>query len=330
MSGRGTNNVSDAVVTLAIGGATARRAPDDGPPSAKPYLRIQTVAAAGVNVQRFTEKGGAEGELLKCIREADVDGDGWLSVEELLAAFQSAVKDKRAAILWRRLLLLVTVVSILLTGAVVGLTAVVIVQTKDTEVSGGNALVSRDSGQPVQVANADFYVAPSGLLISRNVQGRSGSAVLVKASQRTPFDVDMPLDQLAQMTQFVASGGGVTVIGQAEIVLHVHAAVRLNSPALLPAASAPHHSSPAANATANASSNASSNDSAPAPPAPPTSILLHTALGLLELKGSCEAMGEDFVDALEALGVRTGLPPPDPATGRRLLQWGFTCYVCFL
>ncbi|KAG2495753.1 hypothetical protein HYH03_006002 [Edaphochlamys debaryana] len=260
MSAGGTNNASDAVVTLAIGGATARRAPDDGPPSAKPYLRIQTVAAAGVNVQRFTEKGGA---------------------------------------------------------------AVVIVQTKDTEVSGGNALVSRDSGQPVQVANADFYVASSGLLLSRSVQGRSGSAVLVKASQRTPFDVDMPLDQLAQMTQFVAS----TVIGQAEIVLHVHAAVRLNSPALLPAASAPHHSSPAANATANASSNASS---PAAPTAPPTSILLHTALGLLELKGSCEAMGEDLVAALEALGVRTGLPPPDPATGRRLLQWGFFCYACYL
>lgn len=101
------------------------------------------------------------------LKALDVDGDGVITRDELLAyVFQSQLKAREEKQL-KRYLVIMLVLLIAFSFAVMGLTYVVVDMSKDMTTKNGDTMVDRDSGKTLQCANSDFLVS-NGALVARH------------------------------------------------------------------------------------------------------------------------------------------------------------------
>jgi hypothetical protein len=79
------------------------------------------------------------------------DGNGEISLDEVCSAIDGMVEQEKQTRLMRKLAIMFGILSLLTTAAVVGLTAGVIILSKDVD-DDGNTLVSSSSGQAMATA----------------------------------------------------------------------------------------------------------------------------------------------------------------------------------
>jgi hypothetical protein len=75
-----------------------------------------------LSVKRLLAARGVSSELAKRIQEADADGNGEISIEELVVVLQSEQKAKQDVRLFRNIIILLAVSLIILIAATAGVT----------------------------------------------------------------------------------------------------------------------------------------------------------------------------------------------------------------
>ena len=75
-----------------------------------------------LSVKQLLSARGVSAELAKRIQEADVDGNGEISIEELVVVLQSEQKAKQDVKLFRNIVILLVVCLIILIAATAGVT----------------------------------------------------------------------------------------------------------------------------------------------------------------------------------------------------------------
>ena len=121
--------------------------------------------SGGIAIRTLLTSKSLTPEVRARIAAADVDGDGSLSVEELVMVMQSEVALASERRVLRRVAVVLAVGLVLAIAAVAGLTYGVVAASKDTASSGG-ALVDKASGAPLATGAARGVQELSGLWLA--------------------------------------------------------------------------------------------------------------------------------------------------------------------
>ena len=99
------------------------------------------------------------GTLRNMIKDADKDGDGKISMTELIDVMENALKTEESKRQYRRGIVALVLVVLILIGSMGAMSAAVAIATKDTYVAGENAtiLTNRDRGV-MQTGRAEYLV----------------------------------------------------------------------------------------------------------------------------------------------------------------------------
>ncbi|KAG2493105.1 hypothetical protein HYH03_008768 [Edaphochlamys debaryana] len=133
------------------------------------------------------------------LRKFDDNGDGRIDATEIQAVVSTLVAEKFKSKAFKIGLIILGVFTVILLGAMFGLTWAVVAALKDTEVQ-NNILVTNDGGnQPVQVANMDMTVKDGKLV------ARASNEVLTTGLVTTSSGISVitPFNKLLQTTALV-------------------------------------------------------------------------------------------------------------------------------
>mmetsp|Transcript_15414 Transcript_15414/g.33650 ORF Transcript_15414/g.33650 Transcript_15414/m.33650 type:complete len:221 (+) Transcript_15414:94-756(+) len=151
----------DVVVSLEGGGEAVRADWDSVKASSpsKKSMRLSTVPDAVINLQDLPK------EVADSLRAYDVDGDGHISLSEIVqGALQHQLSDEKV-VFYRRMIIAIVCMWLLTMGAVFGVTYAAVALSKDTSVDEGHGeakMTTADSNYVIQTANSDFYIASDG------------------------------------------------------------------------------------------------------------------------------------------------------------------------
>ncbi|KAJ1438556.1 hypothetical protein B484DRAFT_392228, partial [Ochromonadaceae sp. CCMP2298] len=165
----------DVVVSLEGGGEAVRADWDSVKASSpsKKSMRLSTVPDAVINLQDLPK------EVADSLRAYDVDGDGHISLSEIVqGALQHQLSDEKV-VFYRRMIIAIVCMWLLTMGAVFGVTYAAVALSKDTSVdeSGGEAkMTTADQNYVIQTANSDFYIASDGSARIRTVTSETYQA----------------------------------------------------------------------------------------------------------------------------------------------------------
>ncbi|KAG2493095.1 hypothetical protein HYH03_008758 [Edaphochlamys debaryana] len=153
----------------------------------------------------------------KILQQFDDNGDGRIDATEIQAVVSTLVAEKFKSKAFKIGLIILGVFTVVLLGAMFGLTWAVVAALKDTEVQ-NNILVTNDGGQPVQVANMDMTVK-NGRLVDRNSSNVLSTGTV---SSRGVFSTAMSMQKLLKISTlaFTLPDGAeysVNVLGVAKI-----------------------------------------------------------------------------------------------------------------
>ena len=177
----------------------------------------------GLNVADLLEAPGLTSTLRERLQAADANGDGIISASEMMDVMQREITATRDRKMMVRVLAALSVASVLIIAAVVGLTYAVVQMSKDTSVE-NNVLVSKDGLQPLSTATlrqtlplAELYKAESpsqvDWLTHVTVPFGEGEAVLkIQNAYLVPGE-RVRFDTAAKGVSVEVTAGGVTVTG---------------------------------------------------------------------------------------------------------------------
>ncbi|KAJ1435037.1 hypothetical protein B484DRAFT_393781 [Ochromonadaceae sp. CCMP2298] len=155
----------DVVVSLdgeceAVGveeGTVKASTPSKSSPMVRP--KLSSMPSTLINLKDLPK------DIANSLRAYDVDGDGLISLTEVVqGALQHQLSDEKV-LFYRRMIIAIVCMWLLTMGAVFGVTYAAVVLSKDTSVdtSGGEAkMTTADSAYVIQTANSDFYIASDG------------------------------------------------------------------------------------------------------------------------------------------------------------------------
>ncbi|KAG2423963.1 hypothetical protein HXX76_014902 [Chlamydomonas incerta] len=143
------------------------------------------------------------------LRKFDDNGDGRIDASEIQAVVSTLVAEKFKSKAFKVGLIILGTFTILLLGAMFGLTWAVVVALKDTQVNNSGVMTTNDgSSTPVLTANLDMTVSADGKLVSRTSNSTIATTPTVTRSaisSEAPFDLLLKLSNLV----FVSPGGGL-------------------------------------------------------------------------------------------------------------------------
>ena len=113
---------------------------------------IEPKEAMGVDVRSILKSQSLSPSLRAQIERTDVDGDGMISVDELLGILETERTLRRERTLLIRIMIALGVACVLIIAAVVGLTYAVVHLSKDTDVQ-NNVLVSKGTSDAISTAS---------------------------------------------------------------------------------------------------------------------------------------------------------------------------------
>ena len=123
--------------------------------------------AIGVDVKSLLKSQSLSQSLREHIEKTDLDGDGIISVDEMLKVLEKERMLRRERTLLIRIVIALAVACVLIIAAVAGLTYAVVHLSKDTNVQ-NNVLVSKDTSDAISTATMqathplkDWYKAQS-------------------------------------------------------------------------------------------------------------------------------------------------------------------------
>ncbi|KAG2423971.1 hypothetical protein HXX76_014910 [Chlamydomonas incerta] len=143
------------------------------------------------------------------LRKFDDNGDGRIDASEIQAVVSTLVAEKFKSKAFKVGLIILGVFTIILLGAMFGLTWAVVAALKDTQVNNSGVMTTNDgSSTPVLTANLDMTVSADGKLVSRTSNSTIATTPTVTRSaisSEAPFDLLLKLSNLV----FVSPGGGL-------------------------------------------------------------------------------------------------------------------------
>ena len=180
-------------------------------------------APEGLDVTALLAAPGLSSTLGDRLQAADANGDGVISVSEMIDVFQSEADAIRDNKMMKRALIALGIACLLIIAAVVGLTYAVVEMSKDTSVQ-NNVLVSKDGLQPLSTATlqktvllANLYKADSPFeldwLTHLTVPFGEGEAVLKIQNMYLVPGQSVRFDTAADGVSVEVTADGVTVSG---------------------------------------------------------------------------------------------------------------------
>ena len=184
---------------------------------------------AGIPVKQLLAASGVTPSFSKRIQEADTDGNAVLSVGEVYEMFRKEHQLESENRLFRRIIVALAVVLVLLVASLTGMTYGIVYLAKDTKVSASNALVSTSTGQTLRTAPgalslgdllynttvASTYANASVDIVNRILQTAGTSAVAVYVGDISSAAVingcKLLLDGSRSFTTFKGTGSNTTV-----------------------------------------------------------------------------------------------------------------------
>ncbi|KAG2448470.1 hypothetical protein HYH02_006362 [Chlamydomonas schloesseri] len=154
------------------------------------------------------------------LKKFDDNGDGRIDANEIQAVVSTLVAEKFKSKAFKIGLIILGVFTIILLGAMFGLTWAVVAALKDTQVNDSGVMTTNDGAStPVLTANLDMTVSADGKLVSRasnSTIATTPAVVTSLVSSEAPFSLLMKLQSLV----FVGPDGSqysVEVMGVARI-----------------------------------------------------------------------------------------------------------------
>ncbi|KAG2423999.1 hypothetical protein HXX76_014825 [Chlamydomonas incerta] len=143
------------------------------------------------------------------LRKFDGNGDGRIDASEIQAVVSTLVAEKFKSKAFKIGLIVLGVFTIILLGAMFGLTWAVVAALKDTQVDNSGVMTTNDgSSTPVLTANLDMTVTPDGKLVSRT---SNSTIATTPAITRSAISSEIPFDLLMKIRNlvFVSPSGGL-------------------------------------------------------------------------------------------------------------------------
>ncbi|PNW88746.1 hypothetical protein CHLRE_01g042650v5 [Chlamydomonas reinhardtii] len=143
------------------------------------------------------------------LKKFDDNGDGRIDASEIQAVVSTLVAEKFKSKAFKIGLIVLGIFTIILLGAMFGLTWAVVAALKDTQVDNSGVMTTNDGAStPVLTANLDMTVSSDGKLVSRTSNSTIATTPAVTRSaisSETSFDLLLKLRNLV----FVSPGGGL-------------------------------------------------------------------------------------------------------------------------
>ncbi|KAG2424508.1 hypothetical protein HXX76_014389 [Chlamydomonas incerta] len=143
------------------------------------------------------------------LRKFDDNGDGRIDANEIQAVVSTLVAEKFKSKAFKIGLIVLGVFTIILLGAMFGLTWAVVAALKDTEVNDSGVMTTSDGAStPVLTANLDMTVSSDGKLVSRT---SNSTIATTPAVTRSAISSEVSFDLLLKLRNlvFVSPGGGL-------------------------------------------------------------------------------------------------------------------------
>lgn len=134
--------------------------------SARRHVRVQLNMSPKEMFTACDEDGSGKIGLAEFEKLHSIIAENCSKMEARKEAFkQDAAHEHRFSSLYKKLLIALAVILVVMLGGNAGLTAAVVYATKDTKVSGG-VLRDESTGLPLKVASTDTSVAPDGHMVN--------------------------------------------------------------------------------------------------------------------------------------------------------------------
>ncbi|GFR41007.1 hypothetical protein Agub_g1674, partial [Astrephomene gubernaculifera] len=168
-------------------------------------------------------------ETRTVLSKFDRNGDGDIDPSELEEVVDELVKSQFKSRLFMAGMIMVIFSLVLLLGSGFGLTWAVVLAHKDTTINDKFVLLSSSTNKPVQATDANYTVAPSGLLLSRSSAGTVATGAYYAQRMLNSSMTSEELTYLARVCVLGANGAelglrvtGYKLLSGSPAQLHVH------------------------------------------------------------------------------------------------------------
>jgi len=200
---------------------TVHLADETKPPKVKPRTGYSFVDVS--NNRRLTlDLSGLGPDQLRLLETMDTDGDGHLTMSEVMASLTQNAKKTRQLYQMKRFLALVVFVALLLVVALFTTTLFAVEISKESHIQG--SLMVDKAGHAVSTANADMTVV-DGQLVGRPAEGTNVSAA-VQVTEVSSFATLFDLPSFDARTLTEVKTLTLTLPDRSELSLSVTGALR--------------------------------------------------------------------------------------------------------